>query len=114
MGQRVGVAAAMLVVMTWVGVRSSLLSFGSAHMRTSRSIGQSVKSVKSPTACSIQTSSCGMKPRHAAVPQAQGRPCGPALGGPYAYVSSSPAAMGRAVMNTTRGSSDPVRLKAGS
>lgn len=97
-------------MMRWVGVWSSVVEFGQcAH----GSVGQLVKSVESPTACSIHTSSCGMKPRHAAVPQAQGRPCGPALGGPYAYVSSSPAAMGRAVMNTTRGSSDPVRLKAG-
>lgn len=56
------------------------------------------------------TSSCGMKPLHAAVPQRHCRPCGPLLGGPYEYVSSSPASTALVVMNKTRGSNDPVRL----
>ncbi len=57
------------------------------------------------------TSSCGMKPKQADVPHRQARPAGPALGGPYCQVSSSPAATGRLVANSTRGSSEPVRLQ---
>lgn len=53
-----------------------------------------------------------MNPRQAGVPHAQRLPPGPGLGGPYAQVSSSPAATARLVTNTSRGSSEPVRLRA--
>lgn len=54
-----------------------------------------------------------MKPRHGAAPHKQARPLGPALGGPYCQVSSSPAATMRLVTSSIRGSSEPVRLQAG-